>query len=56
MIEFVHTYIIQYARNWALEPQKTGTHTNLSLCEHEDITVLWNKEVQTDRFWETGQI
>jgi hypothetical protein len=40
---------IETTENWY-------THNPESVCEHEDITVLWNQEVQTDRFWETGQL
>jgi hypothetical protein len=28
---------------------KTGTHTPKPLYEHEDVTVLWNQGVHTDR-------
>jgi len=40
---------IETTENWY-------THKPESVCEHEDITVLWNQEVQTERFWGTGQI
>ena len=29
--------------------QKVHTHTPKPLCEHEDVTVLWNQWVDTDR-------
>jgi hypothetical protein len=32
------------------------TYKPESVCEHEDITVLWNQEVQTERLWERGQL
>jgi len=35
------------AENWY-------SHIPKAVCEHEDITVLWNEEVQTDRFWPIG--
>jgi hypothetical protein len=50
MIKSVHIYITQYAKHQALKQQKTGTPTCLSwYVIHEDITVLWNQGVQTDR-------
>jgi hypothetical protein len=49
MIESVHIYITQYVKHYALKQQKTGTPTYLSRCQHEDITVLWNQGIQTDR-------
>jgi hypothetical protein len=38
-----------------IEQQKTYSHIPKSVCQHEDITVLWNQGVKTDRFWQTGQ-
>jgi hypothetical protein len=31
------------------------SHITKAVCEHEDITVQGNEEVQTDRFWPIGQ-
>jgi hypothetical protein len=39
-----HIYTIQ-----ASKQQKTGTHIPKAVCEHEDVTVLWNEGVQTGR-------
>jgi hypothetical protein len=30
-------------------PQNSYSHISKAVCEHEDITVLWNEGVQTDR-------
>jgi len=30
-------------------------HKPKAVCEHEDITVLWNEGVQTESFWPVGQ-
>jgi hypothetical protein len=30
-------------------------HISKAVCEHEDITVLWNQGVQTESFWPIGQ-
>jgi len=24
------------------------------VCEHEDVALLWNQGIQTDRFWPTS--
>jgi hypothetical protein len=40
------------AENW-------HSHISKAVCEHEDISVVWDEGVQTDRqtdrFWPTGQ-
>jgi hypothetical protein len=36
------------AENWY-------SHIPKVVCEHENITVLWNQGVQTKRFWSIGQ-
>jgi hypothetical protein len=41
MINSAHIYMTQYARNWYI-------HIHKAVCEHEDITVLWNEGVHTD--------
>ena len=32
-----------------IETTENGTHMPKYVCEHEDVTVLWNQEVHTDR-------
>jgi hypothetical protein len=49
MIKYVHICITQCARSQELKQQETGTPTSKSVSEHEDITMLWNQGVQTDR-------
>jgi hypothetical protein len=49
--ENVHICITHYERNYELKQQKTvSTPTYLSrVTYHEDIKVLWNQGIQTDR-------
>jgi hypothetical protein len=30
------------------------SHISKPVCQHENITVLWNQGTQTDRFWQIG--
>jgi hypothetical protein len=50
MIKSVHNYITQYAKTLGIETaQNWYSHIPKPVCQHEDITVLWNQGVQTDR-------
>jgi hypothetical protein len=43
-------FVTQYVRNSEFKCQTTGIfHVPKPVCEHEDITVLCNQGVQTDR-------
>jgi hypothetical protein len=39
-----HTHVHMHTR-----AQPPTTHTHKPVCEHEDVTVLWNQGVHTDR-------
>jgi hypothetical protein len=34
---------------WICKALGIGKQTSKPVCEHEDVTVLWNQEVHTDR-------
>jgi hypothetical protein len=46
----VHIYITQYAKTSGIETTENWySHIPKLICQHEDIKVLWNQGVQTDR-------
>ena len=47
----MHICIAQYADPQALKQQTNGTHTHTHKpsYEQEDVTVLWNQAVHTDK-------
>jgi hypothetical protein len=55
MIESVHIYITQYIYIYICKilgietTENWYSHIPKPVCQHEDITVLWNKGKQTDR-------
>src|SRR5215510_4766640 len=51
MIEFVHIYITQYAKPWALKLQTNGTHTYPSQCMKREMSQFCGIKQyrQTDR-------
>jgi hypothetical protein len=50
MIKFIHIYITQYAKHLDIKTTENWySHIPKPVCQHEDITVLWNQGVQTDR-------
>jgi hypothetical protein len=52
MIKSVHIYITQYSICKTLGTEATENwyfHTPKPVCQHENITVLWNQGTQTDR-------
>jgi hypothetical protein len=50
MIKSVHIYITQYCKILGTETTENWySHIPKPVCQHEDITVLWNQGVQTDR-------
>jgi hypothetical protein len=50
MTESVRIFVTQCAKKLSTESTENWySHIPKSICEHEDLTVLWNQEVQTDR-------
>jgi hypothetical protein len=50
MIKYVHGCVTQHARNQEIETTKNWySHIPKSATEHEDVTVLWNQGIQTNR-------